>query len=313
MLSTGVRFAIILLAGAVLPSEVSAAKAENGTKIISVVCPDSSLQVVVDAARGPTIIEVSGICMENIVIQQDDILIRNGAAGAEIRSPDFGCGAPTVEIDGARRVTLTGLTVTNGCAGIRLTNAASASLNGNVVEDNFLIGISVLENSWASMENNTVRSTNPVDGEVVGVYVSSSSVEMRDDVVVNNDCVGINGFCEPFGIEADQAAHIIARGVEVSGQGGGNILVSAYTGSTVELRDSGPLFIDRTFLDFNPDGSDMIEVQRLSLVRMKRIRTSLDPVKAQPGVDYECSVSVGSAVHVNGSSTAQIEGCSSLP
>src|SRR3569832_317799 len=96
------------------------------------------------AANAPdnTIINVKGTCPGPVNISASGLQIRaSGTAGID------GGGKDAVAINGAQRVTLSGLTITGGNNGVVLQNAAQVTLANDTVSANKLSGIVALGNS----------------------------------------------------------------------------------------------------------------------------------------------------------------------
>ena len=107
------------------------------------------------------IIRLTGTCEERVVIQVDGITL-DGQGTAVIE----GGGGPTtvadggvVVVDGARRVSLVGLTIRNGAShGINGKNGASLSLTGVIVQDNASIGVVLANNTSAEITDSTAAA-----------------------------------------------------------------------------------------------------------------------------------------------------------
>lgn len=82
---------------------------------------------------GPSTINVSGGCNENVVIQNLDRLTINAAAGASINDVSGG-NADTVQIASSQSVTLNNFTINGGASGVDCLLGSLCYLNGNTIQ-----------------------------------------------------------------------------------------------------------------------------------------------------------------------------------
>jgi len=130
------------------------------------------------------IIRLTGTCEERVVIQVDGITL-DGQGTAVIE----GGGGPTtvadggvVVVDGARRVSLVGLTIRNGAShGINGKNGASLSLTGVIVQDNASIGVVLANNTSAEITDSTIQRSGTIGLDVF----NSSTAVLRGAVAVS--------------------------------------------------------------------------------------------------------------------------------
>ncbi|PWT81985.1 MAG: hypothetical protein C5B58_08980 [Acidobacteria bacterium] len=108
-------------------------------------------------SSGPSTINVSGACRENVVIQSVDRLTLNAAPGTSISDPSGG-NSSTLVIDDSRDVTVTGFTINGGADGIDCENGSLCRLNGNTVENSQSDGVGVFSMSQVILVGGTLRS-----------------------------------------------------------------------------------------------------------------------------------------------------------
>ena len=87
-----------------------------------------SVQSALDALTGPATIDVKGTCHEYLDITEDDVTIQGGTYQAPTPSDP---SKNIIWVRGARRVLITGVTVTGGWNGIAAYQGASLTLDGN--------------------------------------------------------------------------------------------------------------------------------------------------------------------------------------
>ena len=114
-----------------------------------------SIQHRLDKSRDGDVIEISGNCSENILIERDRIALR-GEPGATINGPD--ATVSTIHVAG-HNIRIEGFTsISGGRNGIKVGNSASA-----VIEDNTIQGvgrdcISINRHAYATVERNTLQN-----------------------------------------------------------------------------------------------------------------------------------------------------------
>jgi hypothetical protein len=92
-------------------------------------CPGQSIQDALGKKNPdrPLTVVIRGVCMEPVTIKHDDVTLEG----------DGGTVAAGVAIDGARRVVVAGLTITNPAGdGVTVTNGGSATISNNHIDDN---------------------------------------------------------------------------------------------------------------------------------------------------------------------------------
>ena len=179
-----------------------------------------ALQRAIDKARLGDTIKVRGTCNENVVIPigTDSITLDGGGEGT-VNGVDP--TANTIQIRGPRGITIRGLTITGGRAGIDVSRGASALIDGNDIINSGRNGITLGSFSTANIvdnriENNgthgilvtgnafgfigfanadaTVASPNVIRGNVVhGIYVTwSSAARIAGNEISGNKKNGIH-------------------------------------------------------------------------------------------------------------------------
>ena len=141
----GLGTLLVLLAGAT--TELSA-------RTFHVFCPSLSISNILETYAQPgDTIRISGTCKERLTITKDRITLDGQGSGVldgtgvEPSAPEFNA---LVTIDGARGLTLRGLTIENSSAeGILAKNGAAFALQYVTVQDNGYTGFPV---STAAME-----------------------------------------------------------------------------------------------------------------------------------------------------------------
>ncbi len=118
-----------------------------------------SLERAVERARPGTTLLVKGTCEEAVVIETDDLALV-GRSGATVDAG--GAGIP-ITVNGARRVSISDLTLANGIDGLLVTANAAVKLSGLTVRDNERHGILVTDSANAELSHITI-SQNGVDG-----------------------------------------------------------------------------------------------------------------------------------------------------
>src|SRR5215470_10817229 len=82
---------------------------------------------------GPSTINVSGACHENVVIQSLDRLMLSAAPGASINDPSGG-NLDVIDILDSRDVSVNNFTISGGAYGISCSDRSLCRLNGNSVQ-----------------------------------------------------------------------------------------------------------------------------------------------------------------------------------
>jgi hypothetical protein len=134
-----------------------------------------ALQRAIDRARPGVTIQITGTCHENVVIPvETDAITLDGSGGGAINGPDPLLN--TLQIRGPKAITVRGLTITGGRAGIDVSRGASALIDGNTIERTGLNGITLGSWSTANIVNNTIQNN------------------VRNGILVTGNAFGFIGF-----------------------------------------------------------------------------------------------------------------------
>ena len=180
-----------------------------------------------DAVPGDTI-RATGTCRERITITTDRLTLD----GQDRTILDGGGGTPTelsgvVTIDGARGVTITGLTIQNGPGdGILAIHAATFAVKSTTLQGHGFMGIDVTDHSTAELANVTLqRNQQGID------VLNASLVILRGRIIIRDN--------RSHGADVNGGSVIEIRGahVEVSNNdfgfaaADGRLVVYAFTAS----------------------------------------------------------------------------------
>jgi hypothetical protein len=215
----------------------------------------------------PLTVVVKGACSENVTVQHDDVTL----AG------DGGSISGGITIDGARRVVVTGLTITNPTGdGVTVTNGGSAAIGNNHIDDNAGYGIFVRHASFAIVNDNTLLRNgiiNPTNADASGIGVSlGSMVRASQNEIRENANTGIEVFDNStYRSEGD----VIAMRTSTPGRSAVDVFRAAY----VDLRGvtvNGRVIVDqqaqlqvRNFEGVTSTITGNISVSGLSLLRLR--------------------------------------------
>jgi len=109
-----------------------------------------SVQSALDNLTGPATIVVRGTCQENIVIKKDDVTIEGGT----FVGPDP--EQNTIQVTGARRVLITGATVSGARNGVVANQGGSLTVENSYIQDNARAGIVATDNAALVVVNSTI-------------------------------------------------------------------------------------------------------------------------------------------------------------
>ncbi len=202
--------------------------------------PGQTLAAAMQAASPGDTIQFTGTCMETVTITQNDtILDGQGSGTIDGGGAALGDGIDgTLTIDGAKRVTIRGLTVQNGQDGIVATNGAAVSMTDVVSKDHADDGIQVVYNSSMQVGGAVTSMGNADDGIVVS---DSSTLDIRDCQLTSsqNGDDGMSVFSVSSVSLINSTVQLIQNGVaEPSGDGlaiSGASVVTTSDPGTVEL------------------------------------------------------------------------------
>jgi hypothetical protein len=271
-----VRNSSRLMCAVVLMATVSAAHAVT----LQVHCGGSSGLTSIGAAvralqeegagRSNTI-NVSGACVENVVIQSMDRLTLNALNGASIVDASAG-NLSTVTIDDSRDVTLNGFTVSGGLDGVDCLDGSLCRFNGDTVENaaqgaaifvgadsyaliiggalqNSAVGLQVSNGSKAKLGGVSVHGNFSGlivnNGSLVLFFSSSSTANAGPGIQVAHGSTLVCGSCTVTGNSADgidvaQSSNVTLSpnfglanppGYSVTGNGGVGISLESLSGA----------------------------------------------------------------------------------
>ena len=166
------------------------------TKVREVDCDENSIQTALSKSKKGDTLRVSGTCRESIVVTIDRLTIDGrgtavfdggypGVSFAGDRRPFFAL----IIVDGARGVTMTGLTLRNSPGGGFLVQKnSSVSVLGTKVQNNFF-GAAVRDSSHLEFGDSEITGSTDAG---LGV-LDTSAVEFTGTVRINQNVEGISG------------------------------------------------------------------------------------------------------------------------
>jgi len=151
-----------------------------------------ALQRAIDRATPGQTILVSGTCYENVSVPpgKDSITLDGGGTGI-INGPDVTVN--TLQIRGPRAVTITGLTIRGGRAGIDVSRGATALIDGNTIEGTARNGITLGAFATANIVNNTIQNNASAGILVTGNAFGFIGFATADDVAASPNIIRNNG------------------------------------------------------------------------------------------------------------------------
>jgi len=161
---------------------------------------------------GPITIDVVGACTEDVNITRDDVTI-NGNSTATVSG--------TIKTEGVNRVLINGLTITGTGQGL-IVYGGRVTLVGVHITQNEEDGLWAIQNSWVKLFNTTVAQNGNS-----GVFVQTSTIEVDDSKIMNNNSDGIS---------SDIEANTVVRNSKITGNLRSGLSVSLH--SVTQLRDS---------------------------------------------------------------------------
>jgi parallel beta-helix repeat protein len=151
-----------------------------------------ALQRALDRATPGATIVVAGTCHENVAVplDKDRVTIDGGGSGA-IYAPDAAVNA--LQIRGPRAVTVRGLTIRGGRAGIDVSRGATAVIDGNTIEATGRNGITLGAFATANIFNNTIQDNASAGILVTGNAFGFIGFASADDAVASPNVIRRNG------------------------------------------------------------------------------------------------------------------------
>ena len=212
------------------------------------------------ADPGDTLI-VSGTCHEHVTVPVDkNSITLDGGGTAAISGSDP--AQPTVLVRG-RDVTIRGFTVTGGLVGISVRDGGSGRIDGNVVSDAEVYGVSVSVLATATIVNNTLQHNGQAgiavaeNGNAFIGFVDSTDLVASPNLISGNGTQGIvvgrNSYARIVGNDISQntangllvreASHALVTDNVINGNGQSGIGVQQ--GSGVILGAGGDTIFTR--------------------------------------------------------------------
>jgi len=183
---------------------VSAGAAWAGPKTVDCAKGQTITHALEQSDGNPITIEVRGTCHESVQIDRDDVTLIAGSAGGTVNGPDPNTN--TINVVGASRVVIDGLTVTGGRNGIAANGASRLTIQNCSVQRTGRTGISFFQGSSGTANSCTVQD-NPrdgisVEGGAATVINSTISGNGRTGIIVHNGGsarIGITNRNDPAG------------------------------------------------------------------------------------------------------------------
>lgn len=180
----------LILAGVGLPGANTIAQppARSQTQAVTVNCPERSIQSVLNLnrRRSPLILNINGICTEDVSVTQDDVTF-NGLPGGTVSG--------TITVDGARRVVFQNLTLTGTSNGVEVIRNGAATVRDSIISNNDDNGIFVENGAHVAVLDNeiTQNGQNASDPDFgVGIWVDDgSNVRIVGNTITDNLSYGI--------------------------------------------------------------------------------------------------------------------------
>jgi hypothetical protein len=161
-------------------------------------------------SEGPTTINVSGACQENILIQRLNGVTIKTSTGASITDATNGA-SDVIDVDQSLNFTLSGFTITGGYDGVSCYGESHCRLIGNTIQGAASDGVGVYSLAWARVEGGVLQNN-----RWTGLLV------YRGDANANG--VTIKG--NFAGIDIEDGARVTVNGPSViTGNKGSGILV----------------------------------------------------------------------------------------
>lgn len=142
-----------------------------------------SVQDALDRVDGPSILVVSGTCNEDVVITKDDVTLQGGTYTYIGSDPN----ANTFLIQGARRVVITGVTVSGAGYGVAVSQGGALTIVNSAIQDNAMAGLVVFLGSSATVNACTIQN-NTSNGIRI---TENSTVVLTNSTVQGNGDTGI--------------------------------------------------------------------------------------------------------------------------
>ena len=193
--------------------------------------------------RGPNTITISGACTENITIGSFDRLSLIGQGSASI-TDNSGGTAGVITVADSQRISIQGLTINGGSAGIFCVDHSLCRFSGNTIQDSKGSGVVVTDSSRAEFNGDVIQNNTGV-----GVDLFSASQVRMDGATIR----GNRAFAAAF-VRLESYFDIDATTIQ-NNQGHGVLLERS---STMRMRGSS----------ISSNGVDGIQANGNSLVQV---------------------------------------------
>jgi parallel beta-helix repeat protein len=140
-----------------------------------------SVQSALDSLTGPATLVVTGTCDENVVIKQDDVTLQGGT----FVGPDP--NQNTIWVQGARRVVITGVTVSGAGYGVAVSQGGALTLVDSTIQDNAVAGVVVFLGSSATV-NACIIQNNTGNGMRI---TENSTLVLTNSAIQGNGDTGV--------------------------------------------------------------------------------------------------------------------------
>jgi len=137
-----------------------------------------------DDERKPLLVVIRGTCTENVVVGRDDVTLQ-GEPGAAIVAADP--SQPTLTLDGARRVLVTGLTLGGGSDGVFAVRGSTVDVAACALQNNSRFGLVVSFGGTAVVDNCLIQT----NGGGGAVATNGAQLVVTNSTVQNNTGNGL--------------------------------------------------------------------------------------------------------------------------
>lgn len=206
---------VLLLVSLMLISPAFADGDDDGFETETVNCNDSdaSIQETIDKVDPgrKTVIFIRGRCVENVLIEKDDITLSGNKDGDGTLD---GGVTGTITIVGARRVTIEYLRITGPNQGVQALDGATVRVEHNEIVDNISDGVAAFNNALVRVNFNTITGNGRLELLEAGIDAGNNTT-----VRSNGNYIADNGYAA---VEVGNAVHWRSDGGDIIVQAGCN-------------------------------------------------------------------------------------------
>jgi hypothetical protein len=169
----------------------------------------------------PLVLRVRGNCVEDVIIERDDVTLEGDGAGVTITG--------SVTIDTGRRAVIANLTVWNATGdAVSVINGGSATIRGSNIADNGGYGVSVRSGSFARVQDSVLSRNGRTNTEASGIFVGTGSMArgLRNTMEGNANA----------GIEVGDNSNYRSEGDTVTSLPSGRVSLDVYRQSLADVR-----------------------------------------------------------------------------